>query len=518
LRRHRALTHLLVVSTALAVVVGVAIPAAPAIQAGLMTPAREGSILPANVGVGVPATAGVELRFPGPMDPGDVGDHLGLAPGTAIDLAWSDDATTLTIIPRPRWATDERYVVFVPAGTRMADGGVLAADWQAAFTTQAAPRVTAVDVAGAPGTAAADTPGVVQEGMTAAAGLPEDEVAPGDIAADASAATAIGVTFSAAMDQTSTEAAFRISPAVAGAFRWTGTTLWFEPEGRLIPDTRYSVTLIGARDAEGNLLGGDTSFSLTTRPGAQALTLTPTSGARGVTGRAVQVGFSLPMDREATTAAFRLVDVATGQRVTGNFSWSADDRTLTFTPSGALRAGRTYAASLGAGAADADGNPVAISWRFTTAGATRAFTPTPAVPAGSDMTLYALAQVNASRAAYGLGPLVLDAAISAVAYGHAADMLANGYFSHDSLDGTTYKQRLTRGGISYGWSGENICYLRYGGGVQATLNWCHSGFMSEPYPGYANHIGNILSTHFRRVGIGIAVGGDRVIVAWDFTD
>ena len=40
-----------------------------------------------------------------------------------------------------------------------------------------------------------------------------------------------------------------------------------------------------------------------------------------------------------------------------------------------------------------------------------------------------------------------------------------------------------------------------------TLDWCQSQFMSEPYPGVANHIGNILSTHYTRVGIGIAIQG-----------
>jgi uncharacterized protein YkwD len=40
--------------------------------------------------------------------------------------------------------------------------------------------------------------------------------------------------------------------------------------------------------------------------------------------------------------------------------------------------------------------------------------------------------------------------------------------------------------------------------------------MSEPYPGFANHIGNILSPRFTRVGIGIAESGGKVIIVWDF--
>jgi len=125
--------------------------------------------------------------------------------------------------------------------------------------------------------------------------------------------------------------------------------------------------------------------------------------------------------------------------------------------------------------------------------------------------------VNAARAAYGFAPLVLDATISAVAYGHAADMAAYGYFSHTSRTGVTYRQRLTAGGVSYGHSGENICYLG-GASAQATLNWCHAQFMAEPYPGHWNHIGNILNPNARRMGVGIANVGGKIVIVWDFAD
>ena len=69
LRRHRVITHLTVAVTALAVAVGMAIPTAPVIQAGLQTaPAR--GIDPAGQrrdrGRG---REPVVLNFPGPMDP-----------------------------------------------------------------------------------------------------------------------------------------------------------------------------------------------------------------------------------------------------------------------------------------------------------------------------------------------------------------------------------------------------------------------------------------------------------------
>jgi uncharacterized protein YkwD len=522
LRRHRVLTHLTVSALALAVAVGLAIPGAPIIQASLTTVPRTGSILPANVGVGLPATSAVVLDFPGPMDRAAVSAGLGLVPRTSVSLLWSADSSSVALVPDTRWATDERYVIHLAAGTAMADGGVLGADWRASFTTQTAPQVVELLIAGVPGSASADTPIPVQEVM-ASTGYPDGGMssASDDVAPDASTDTAIALSFSAAMDRVATEAAFRLTPAVAGTIDWQGTTLWFTPGQRLAAGTRYTITLVGARDADGNRLGGDPSFSFTTRAGAQAASVTPAIGAIGVTGRTVSISFSEPMEPSATAAAFALTDTATGQRVSGQVVWSADSRRLTFTAGNALASGRAYVASLGSGARDADGNPVSISWRFTTAGAaspTRSFTPVPAAPGSSSDVQYALNQVNAARASYGFAPLTLDSAISAVAYGHAADMLANGYFSHNSLDGTTYKQRLTNGGISYGYSGENQCYLTNGGGVQATLDWCQAQFWAEPYPGTANHKSNILSPNFRRVGIGIATGGGKVIVVWDFTD
>ena len=185
----------------------------------------------------------------------------------------------------------------------------------------------------------------------------------------------------------------------------------------------------------------------------------------------------------------------------------------------ALAAGHTFTGALASSAQDADGNSVTLTWRFRTAGgAPRPAGPVAtASPGGGSAQQYALNQVNAARASYGFAPLVLDATISAVAYGHAADMAAYNYFSHTSRNGMTFAQRLTAGGVSYGYRGENICFLG-GATVTAALNWCHAQFMAEPYPGGGNHKDNILNPNFRRIGIGIAIGGGRVYVVWDFTD
>jgi hypothetical protein len=520
LRRHRVITHLTVAAAALAVTVGVAIPTAPSIKAGLQPAPRQESILPANIGIGVRSDEPVTLTFPAPMDRDAVAAALGLAPSTAVSLMWSLDSRSVALLPAPRWASDERYVIHVPSGTATAEGTTLAADWRASFTTQTAPHVVRLRVDGVVEPATA-LPAERQEVM-ASTGAPDSGMSAisDDLETDASAGTRIGVTFSTAMRGPETEAAFRLSPELAGTFAWEGTTLWFTPEARLQPGTRYTVTIAGARDVDGSPVGGDASFSFTTRADAQAMTVSPSIDATGVAGGAsVQVSFSQPMATGVTGSAFTLTDVASGRPVVGTVAWSPDAKTLTFDPTAALAAGRTFTAAIGAAARDADGNPVTISWRFRTAGGvTRSAGPVAtAIPAGGSAVEYALNQVNAARASYGRAPLVLDATISAVAYAHAADMLAYNYFSHTSRNGMTFAQRLTAGGVSYGYRGENICFLG-GASVTTALNWCHAQFMAEPYPGGGNHKDNILSPNFRRIGIGIATGGGKVYVVWDFTD
>jgi uncharacterized protein YkwD len=334
-----------------------------------------------------------------------------------------------------------------------------------------------------------------------------------------SAATTIQVAFSAPMNHAEVERAFVLSPAVPGIFRWEGGVLIFTPSERLASGARYGVSLAGVHDAVGNPLGGDASFSFTTLAGAQLVQSTPKADALRISAAEISLWFSQPVDPDAVAAALRVSDRSSGAKLTGKTAWNASYTQLTFTPARALAAGHRFDVSLADGAVDADGNAVIASLTFTTKAAAVARVPVPAAAPSATLVGYALNQVNAARAAYGLKPLVLSSAISAVANAHAWDMLNKGYFDHISLDGRTREDRLRNAGISFGYSGENICYS-YNAARSPTdvLNWCHSQFMAEPYPGYTNHIGNILGSHYTRVGIGIAVSGAKVYVVWDFTD
>ena len=84
--------------------------------------------------------------------------------------------------------------------------------------------------------------------------------------ADVSVSTAISVTFSEAMNTTSTEDAFSITPdVVAGSISWDGCVMTFTPDGDLAYETTYNVTIgTGAEDLDGNNLAEDFVWNFTT--------------------------------------------------------------------------------------------------------------------------------------------------------------------------------------------------------------------------------------------------------------
>jgi uncharacterized protein YkwD len=344
-----------------------------------------------------------------------------------------------------------------------------------------------------------------------------------------SSATSISIDFSVPMDRADVQGRFAISPKIEGSLTWKRGSLVFTPTERLHPGTRYTISVIGAHDLNGNALGGTGNFSFIVQSSAQLTKTTPAADATDVEPASVSMWFSHRMDRHATSKALRVTDTVTGATVAGKATWNDKSTQVTFTPDQALAAGHAFEVSLGKGGRDADGNTVKAKWSFSTkapvvvtapAARTTASTRTVSIPPAAPATTlagYALNQVNAARAAYGFGPLVLDASISAVASSHAMDQAVNNYFSHYGLNGSTRESRLRAGGVSFGWSGENQCYL-VGRSQQATLNWCHAQFMAEPYPGQWNHIANILNPNARRMGVGIAQVGSKIVIVWDFAD
>ena len=108
-----------------------------------------------------------------------------------------------------------------------------------------------------------------------------------------------------------------------------------------------------------------------------------------------------------------------------------------------------------------------------------------------------LEAMNRERAAHGLGPLRLNAALSEAAGDRIDDMFTKRYFAHVSPDGVQPFVWAARRGYRYRLIGENLA-VGYGG-TRVVDGWMKS-------PG---HRENILQRGFDEVGIAIAAGAPQ---------
>jgi hypothetical protein len=75
----------------------------------------------------------------------------------------------------------------------------------------------------------------------------------------------VRVTFDSEMDRPSVEAALSVSPSLAGAYSWAGTTVEFSPGGGWDEDTTYTVTVAStAMDVSGNTMAADKTWAFRT--------------------------------------------------------------------------------------------------------------------------------------------------------------------------------------------------------------------------------------------------------------
>jgi uncharacterized protein YkwD len=103
---------------------------------------------------------------------------------------------------------------------------------------------------------------------------------------------------------------------------------------------------------------------------------------------------------------------------------------------------------------------------------------------------------NKARVAKGCDPLKVSTRLTTAAQKHAADMDAKDYFSHTSINGRTWVQRIK----ATGWkkpAGENIAYGYESGAA------VHKGWMNSP-----GHKRNILDCSFNYIGVGYSASGD----------
>jgi len=119
-----------------------------------------------------------------------------------------------------------------------------------------------------------------------------------------------------------------------------------------------------------------------------------------------------------------------------------------------------------------------------------------------------LRAVNAARAAHGLRPLRLDAALDRAAGAHSAEMLRGNDFSHGDFAGRMASFHLA------GSLGENLAW--------ATGSAANARLIVHMWLTSAEHRANLLRPSFHRIGLGLARGtflgqGNATVVTADFS-
>ena len=125
---------------------------------------------------------------------------------------------------------------------------------------------------------------------------------------------------------------------------------------------------------------------------------------------------------------------------------------------------------------------------------------TPAVASKREIVRATLCELNRERAHSGLRALKLNKKLSRAARLHVRDMTRRNYFSHDTLGGGSFVDRIRRQGYLRGarsWIvGENLAWgsRKYSRPSVIMRMWMNS-------PG---HRANILNASFKEIGVGVA--------------
>lgn len=90
-------------------------------------------------------------------------------------------------------------------------------------------------------------------------------------------------------------------------------------------------------------------------------------------------------------------------------------------------------------------------------------------------------------------PIAWNSKLFEAGAGHALDMANNNYFSHTSLDGRTFSQRITAAGYAWSTIGENIA------AGQTSIEQVINGWLQSP-----GHCANIMNSTYTEVGVACA--------------
>lgn len=135
----------------------------------------------------------------------------------------------------------------------------------------------------------------------------------------------------------------------------------------------------------------------------------------------------------------------------------------------------------------------------------------PQAPAGgsstgvslNDKETYILNAINEQRAAAGLGPVQINAALTDLSRFRSNDMASRNYFSHETPEGKKFLGMLSDRGVPYKFAGEILARNNYPNQEAATI-------AMQSYLNSAPHKAIIMDGKYTQVGIGYAMGAEEM--------
>jgi hypothetical protein len=175
-----------------------------------------------------------------------------------------------------------------------------------------------------------------------------DKITPTNNATGVPVTVQVSVIFSHTMNESATQRAFSLTSSagkVSGVASWSadGRVLTFTPSAHLRPAQAYTLALTTAAQSKLGVPLAAVYSSLFTTAGAvpTVVETSPANNAVSVSVQApVSVAFSHAMNESVTQGAFSLT--SNSGQASGSFYWSADGRTLFFTPDAPLSPSTAY--------------------------------------------------------------------------------------------------------------------------------------------------------------------------------
>ncbi len=369
---------------------------------------------PANGALNVSTAKVITATFNEVMDASTInGTTFLLKQGTnAISGTVSYSGSTANFTPTNPLAANTVYTGTLTTGSKDPAGNAMKADYVWSFNTGGVPVVVSTD----------------PENGTVNVALNK----------------IITATFSTTMNPATINATTVIikqgSNTVAGVVTYSGMTGTFTPAAPLAANTVYSGTIsTGAKDANGNALAGNYTWSFATGTIPTIISTDPANTGTGVAlNKKITATFSEVMDPlTINSTTFLLNQGAT--MISGTVTYAGT--TATFSPSANLLPNTVYSATVTSGAKNTAGNALASNygWSFTTTGT---LTPPPSILGSAAM--FGVFGGNAGITNQGLFTVINNGSIGTT----AASTLITGF--HDGTTGDVYTETPLNVGLVTG--------------------------------------------------------------------